>query len=259
MPDLSQHESNEIVKLLSLGDSSAGKTGSLASLVDAGLKLRILDFDNGLSVLGGYVKDKALLKNVSYVTLRDDYNFLAGRVSIKSATAFQRGMNALDNGKEFGEGVGGIRSWGPDTVFVLDTLALASKASLYQVMVINGRGAQSPHQSDYGTAMESIERLLEMVTSDSVKCHVIVNTHTFTSEGSMKVYPEAIGSKLPPKVGKMFDNMISLSITGGARTFKTSKDGLLALKTAKRIKDTYPIETGLRDIFLDLTGKKALV
>jgi Tfp pilus assembly pilus retraction ATPase PilT len=51
MPSMLDHESNELVKILVAADSGSGKTGSLASLVDAGFNLRILDFDNGLSVL----------------------------------------------------------------------------------------------------------------------------------------------------------------------------------------------------------------
>ena len=50
MPNLSKHQSSEFTKLLLMGDSKSGKTGALASLVLAGYKLRILDFDNGLEI-----------------------------------------------------------------------------------------------------------------------------------------------------------------------------------------------------------------
>ena len=39
---MTEHESNSIVKVLCPSDSGSGKTGALASLVDAGLKVRTL-------------------------------------------------------------------------------------------------------------------------------------------------------------------------------------------------------------------------
>ena len=51
MPSLARHQSNSLTKLLLVGDAKSGKTGSLVSLVKAGYKLRILDFDNLLDVL----------------------------------------------------------------------------------------------------------------------------------------------------------------------------------------------------------------
>src|SRR5262252_9685406 len=51
MPGLEDHQSNDFVKMLLIGDAQAGKTGSLVSLVKAGYRLRILDFDNKLDVL----------------------------------------------------------------------------------------------------------------------------------------------------------------------------------------------------------------
>lgn len=98
MPSLEDHESKHIVKALIAADSGAGKTGGLASLVDAGLNLRILDFDNGLSPLKNYIKDKANLKNVYFQTYQDTVKLTGGRFAIQKADAFQRAMDFLDKG-----------------------------------------------------------------------------------------------------------------------------------------------------------------
>jgi hypothetical protein len=46
--------------MLAIGDSKAGKTGALVSLVQAGYKLAIiLDLDNLLDVLAGYINQKS--------------------------------------------------------------------------------------------------------------------------------------------------------------------------------------------------------
>lgn len=261
MPAMTEHESNKIVKALCAADSGAGKTGALASLIDAGLKVRIVDFDNGLSVLKGYVKDKSKLANVHYVDdLQDEMQLIAGRIGVKKAPAFQRAMDALDKGGEkyWGADIPPLKDWGEDTVLVWDSLSTSGRASLQMVMQANGAGMKAPEIQHYGIAMDNIEKLLMMLTSSMVRCHVIINTHITSIEGTAKLYPEALGSKLSPKVARYFDNMFSLSITGGKRTFKTEKDGLLALKAGVPLKEIYPIETGWVDIFKAITGKDKL-
>src|SRR6185503_5608465 len=51
MSSILQHQSATTTKLMIVGPSGEGKTGALASLVCAGYKLRILDFDNGIDNL----------------------------------------------------------------------------------------------------------------------------------------------------------------------------------------------------------------
>lgn len=266
MPSMTDHEANHLVKILIAGDSGGGKSGALASLVDAGLNVRVFDFDNGLSVLRGFVKNKALLANVHYRTFKDDLKLMSARIGISKAHAFQEAMDLMDKGGElWGKGItpeqiGPITSWTPRDVLVLDTLTSAGRASLQMVMQANAAGFKSPEIQHYGTAMENIEKLIGIITSPAVGCHVIVNTHIMNIEGTSKLYPDALGSKLGPKLGRYFDNMITLSVNSSAeRSFKTVKDGLFACKTASKIADTYPISTGLHDIFLALTGKKNIM
>jgi len=258
MNDLTQHESATVVKALCVGHSGGGKSGALAPLVDQGYNLRVLDFDNGLGVLRGFVKKPANLSNVHYITLRDRLKLMGARMGIAKADAFQRAMNALDEGgaKHWGEAgahIPPIWDWTPQDILVIDTLAGAGKASLNMVLFANGHIMKPPEIQHYGTAMGNIESLLDYITSDAINCHVICNTHLSPmAEGSITMFPESLGNKLGPKVAKPFDNMISLSILGKTRSFHTDKDGVLALKTSRPIKPTYPIETGWADIFRDL-------
>lgn len=259
MPSMTEHESNSIVKVLCPSDSGSGKTGALASLVDAGLNVRVLDFDNGLSVLKGFVKKKENLANVHYVDkLQDEIKLVAGRVGITKAPAFQRAMDALDKGGVpfWGAAIPPLLEWTPRDVLVVDSLSMAGRASLQMVMQANAAGLKSPEIQHYGTAMENIERWLQMLTSSHIRCHVIVNTHQTTIEGSAKLYPEALGSKLSPKIGRYFDNVVAINASGGKREFRTNKDGMLPCKAAVPLKDTYPIESGWREIFEAITGKK---
>lgn len=260
MPSLAEHPSSKVVKMMLVGDSGAGKTGALASLVDAGYKLRILDFEAGLDPLVGHIQDKDKLANVEYETLKDEFKIVGTNLAVKTAPAFQRAMALLQdwNGK------GPVQTWeDPEhTVLVIDTIGSMARAGFNMVLKANNvlmpmgtRGG--PETSHWGAAMDNIDRLLDNVTSpELVPCHLIVTAHiTYQEregEGAVKAFPELFAKSQNPKAGRRFNNLISLSMTGGERSFKTKKDGLIVCKTSKPLKDKYKIESGLAEIFADL-------
>jgi hypothetical protein len=258
MSKLSEHRGiSSQVKILCAANSGAGKTGALAPLVDAGFNVRVLDFDDGLTPLAGYVKDKSKLDNVSYVTLRDDMKLMGARIGIKKANAFQECMDVLDDGKLWGDpAIGPVSTWTSKDILVLDTLGMAGKAALYMVMAANGAALKAPELQHYGTAMDNIEKLLMMLTSKMVPCHLIVNTHITQVDGYVQLFPDALGSKLSPKIGRYFDNMISLEASGSERKFKTKKAGLFPCKTAMPMADSYDISNGWVEIFKTLLSVK---
>lgn len=249
-----------IFKGLIVGDSGSGKTGALASLVDAGYKLRILDFDAGLDPLVGYVKNKELLANVEYETLRDRFKMRGSYLAVDKAPAYQRGMALLQDWN----GAGPVQSWDPDTILVIDTLGRMARASFNMVLQANAvivpsgtRGG--PEQSHYGTAMENVERTISLLTDpDIVPCHVLVNAHwAYQEDGSgiLRPFPETIGSKLNPKVGRDFNNLFSVSTIAGKKSIKVKKDGMIGCKSSRPLKhETYSIEDGLANIFLEVVG-----
>ena len=73
MPALGELKNDSVIKLMYIGDSGTGKTGSLTSLVAASYKLRILDFDRGIDTLAAYVRKECpdKINNVGFITLRD--------------------------------------------------------------------------------------------------------------------------------------------------------------------------------------------
>jgi len=102
MPSLKDHQSNEYTKCLLIGDSKAGKTGALASLVKAGYSLRILDYDNGLDVLKQFVLRDCpeRLGDIEFRTLRDKRRATAeGTVVDGAPKAFIDGIKMLDRWK----------------------------------------------------------------------------------------------------------------------------------------------------------------
>lgn len=268
MPSLDQLTASGPVKLLIVADSGVGKTGGLASLVDAGYKLRVVDMEEGIAPLAGYVKDRSKLANVSVHQLKDEFRIAGNQIAIKRAPAFQSAMTLLNDWKEpDGTTLGPIASWGLDTIFVLDTLGSFSKSSLNMVLQANAKLTGNPEIQHYGTAMDNVEKVLDMLTNKNlVPCHVIVLAHLAyveekDSKGQpypAKAFPETIGAKLNPKVARKFNNMIAMQRTGNNREYRTKQAGLVSCKTAVAIADKYPIETGLAEIFRDLQGAKSL-
>ena len=70
MPNLSDYGGNTSTKLLITGESGAGKTSTIASMVKAGYEVFVVDCDNGLGILREYLSPEELLK-VHYLPFRD--------------------------------------------------------------------------------------------------------------------------------------------------------------------------------------------
>lgn len=258
MPSLAEHPSSDVTKLLLIGPSGTGKSGSLVSLIEAGYKVRILDFDNGLDVVKNILIKKGLsnlLANVSYEPLRDERGFIGTKIVCKSATAFQKGMKLLDNWPEFGP----ISKWGSDTILVVDSLTLMSQAALQQVLALNGRLGGTAELQDWGKAQDAIENVLSLLTGNQTKCNVIVMSHVAfidDANGISQGYPMSLGKSLSPKIGNYFNTCLMTKLIGTGQTAKriirTVPDGsITGLKHSipGSIPAEMPIETGLATFF----------
>jgi hypothetical protein len=204
-------------KILLIGKSGAGKTGSLASLVAAGYNLRIIDTDKGIRPLRSLVmdphypyakiiKDRGIDLNhaVRYVPidtsmkLRNVTRKLPGENRSSSETllapadakAWTKVLDLLDAWKE--EEVdadghkkvldfGSVRTWTTKEILVLDSFSTLAKCAYYFSQSLNGRlGARDEgfdYQRDIGSAQAQLTRLLELLYDSSVACNVIVISH----------------------------------------------------------------------------------
>ena len=264
MPTLDKHQSNEYTKLLIEGDSGSGKTGALTSLVKAGYKLRILDFDNGLEPLKQFVLKECPqnVANVEFVSLRDKRKASAEGPMVVKPEAFIRGIKLLDrwkyespNGDSVDLGV--PADWGPDTILVLDSLTFMSDAAFdfREPLAPKSRDGKFDMRAVYKDAQDAIEGVLALLTSESFKTNVIVISHVKyvdNPDGTRKGYPTAVGSALSPIIPRYF-NSVALCQTsaGGRRTIHTQATAMIDLKNPKpfAMAKEYPIETGLADFF----------
>jgi AAA domain-containing protein len=261
---LANHQSAQVTKMLLLGDSGSGKTGALASLADAGYNLRVIDVDNGLDVLANLLRDpksgysKDSLTRVDFETVTDKMAVRGQRLVPAQATVWQRAIKLLENWETASSKLGPVIGWGDKDVLVIDSLTRLSDAALNQILFLNARLGQRPHQSDWYDGQLLVEGLLQMLYDENVKCNVIVISHiTYIGEegGPTKGYPSSLGSKLPPKVGRYFNSILLAKTTGAGANQKrkifTNTGGLVELKTTAptRVLAEYPIESGLADYF----------
>lgn len=200
---------NAPAKLLLIGKSGAGKTGSLASLVSAGYKLRIIDTDNGVNVLHSLLTDPrypyAKIIKARDINIEQAVHFIPISTAMKSRTisrklpgdgnrsvsetllapidarAWTNMLDKLDHWKEGDVDHGHVREWDADHVLVIDSFSTLSKCAYYFNQSLNGRlGARDEgfdYQRDIGGAQSQLTRLLELLYDSSIKCNVIVISH----------------------------------------------------------------------------------
>lgn len=234
-------------KALLIGETGSGKTGSLAALANAGYNLRIIDYDNGLDLLGSLLTPEAE-KRVVYETFTDTLLPLKTGITWSGTPmSYPNSLALLDRWKMpertlYGRKVpaydlGSVTDWGPDDVLVIDSLTIQGNTIMRygqsQQQFLDEARKMHPHQADWGLGQNYQERFLEFLYSDRVKCNVIVTSHIrrvggggvqttkLDSKGKTtgevtreldsiegKGYPSALGRQLPPKVGRYFNTML---------------------------------------------------
>lgn len=260
MPSLADHQSNNLTKLLLIGDAKTGKTGSLVSLVKAGYHLRILDFDNLLDSLKYQVLRECpeMMGNVEYRTLRDHYKPTPlGPALDGKATAFIDAMKMLDRWKYDNTDLGSPAEWGSESILVIDSLSRLCDAAFDFHQSI--AGAKTDGRAVYGLAQDAVEMVLSNLTSDAFGTNVIVIAHIAYQDqpdGTKKGFPQGVGQKLSPKIPQYFSSVVLYTNIRGKRTMKTNSTPLVDLANPKpfEMAAELPIETGLATFFETLRG-----
>lgn len=263
MPNLSQHQSNEYVKLLYLGDAKSGKTTSLVSLVEAGFRLFILDMDNLLDSLVHYIRERCpdKISNVEYRTLRDKRKMgPLGPVIDGKPKAFVDAIKMLDNwkytdddGNEVNHGV--PAEWGPNCVLVLDSLSRFCDAAYdhFEAIIPRGKSGDFDGRAVYGNAQDGVEGTLAAITSKGFATNVIVichGTYMTLADNTTKIFPQGVGQKLSPKIPQYFPSYVRINNKGGRRTIQLKTDAVIDLATPKPMEsDVLPADTGLATLF----------
>lgn len=234
-----------LIKALVEGDSSTGKTSLLVSLLAAGYKIKLLDYDNKTQGLRAFVKYHCpeTLSNLDIRPLRDAREASPNGPILKGPPrAFSGGLDLLDkwDGAKPAE-------LGEDYVVVIDTLTTMSQAAynwallmgghLSYVEGVNVKGGPDPRNIIY-TAQRAIINTINLLTSEFFQTNVLVLSHIkyFDRDGGItKSYPVTIGSAIAPEVPSSFSCVIQLEtqMLQGAvvRTIRTVSTPMIDLQT----------------------------
>ena len=286
MPRVSQMKKTRLLRMIGVGDPSTGKTGSLCELAnhmsDFGLeRIIVADWDDGAEVLINYVTREAA-ENVYVETFRDqlkpqvdgstpivvgsDTGDLSG---LKMKMAWARGMQMMNNWKTKEYDLGRALNWGPETLFVCDTLTGLGDAGMNFAQAI----LKKDSWSGTGSAMEFQDMFTQMCMA--MKCHFIMfchirfmggggeivvidkdQKHQHTKEVDSKVhgtaYPSALGQKLPPQIARHFNTQLSWVLKGKRRMVLTEGSEKLPLKIPMDLPSELPQETALVTVFKEL-------
>ncbi len=262
MTSLLDHHSGSIQKLLLIGDSGAGKTGSMVSLIEAGYKLRILDLDNGLDALKNFALHQgADLSLVEYETVRDTYKIMNDMPVVKGTPkAFANSMKLMTTWSDGTDPA----EWGSDTIFVLDSLTALGRVAFEWAKAMNAvlpKPNPDPRNWFY-TAQRACEDVIALLSGAAFATNVIIISHVTMVEledGTKKGYPSAIGVALSKHVGKYFNTMLLADTKRSGdsvkRLIKTVPTFLIDLKNPApfKVESTLPLETGLATVFKALS------
>lgn len=255
MPSLTEHKSSTITKLLLIGDSGSGKTGSLVSLIEAGYRLRILDLDNGLDSLVAFARHQCpdKLVNVEYETRRDKYKSTpSGPIVAGMPKAFTQSMSLMTKWSDESDPA----EWGSECIFVLDSLTALGRVAFEWAKGMNPT-VKDPRQWFY-TAQRAVEDVIALLSSEAFNTNVIIISHiTYLelADGTQRGYPSAIGTALSKHVAKYFNTLVLCQSTGSGTNVKrrlhTLPTSLIDLKNPApfRMEAAYDIGDGMAKIF----------
>lgn len=274
-----------------IGFPGSGKTGSLASLLNVGYKIRVLDFEGNFQPLIGFADERGLA-NLDVITLQDRMRNGDKYVEIMGIPeAFNNAMRMLqewkykdDDGNEIN--LGKSAEWGPDTIVVIDSLTSLAKTTKDRAMKMNNKTPATFTSAVWGHAGADLNNFIETLKADNKRYHLIINTHKqilgpadFIAQGDddvvkeeklkmikdgmipPRVYPVSITKPNSQTIHGMLPTMLEF-----VKTQKLGKDVRLINTVSgpeidvkipgKGLKASYGIENGLAEIF-EAMGYKA--
>lgn len=262
MPSALDHEASSLRKLLYIGDSGSGKTTSLFSLLKAGKKLRIFDFDNLLSPLITVTRLHApeLLSHIEFMPFRDRYRSTdMGPIIDGQPQAFTKSLKALDTWEDGSKPA----EWGSDYVAVIDSHTTQARSAYFWARGLQGAAGIPEGVASKGvepraiffTAQQAVMNVIANLTSEHFRTHVIVIAHIkYLEHGGMtKGYPLSVGTAISPEIPTYFPIVAQATKTGERRIIRTRSSAMIDLKDPKAFDPAYatelPMDTGLAEIF----------
>lgn len=284
------------LRILIGGWPKGGKTGAIASLLNAGYKVRMLDFEGNYDVLLNYVKPE-FLKNLDIATFQDvqtsDGSTPFDSDKAAKEMAYSRALQQLKDWKTDIDGqpgtLGAAYTWGPDTVLVVDNLTRLGEMSFRRARRILNKRAGQVDVKAWGLGVDELVNFLQWMTRKTNKFHLVVLAHwqmlgpdipmssssedqdikdlkvqIATERAAMletKLFPKGVTKENSRNIGSFLPVLLEAKrVVNGTkvkRVLLTETDEAIDLAfPVPGAEKSYPIETGLATIF-ELLGAKA--
>jgi hypothetical protein len=287
---------NDPLRILIGGFPGSAKTGSLASLLNAGYKVRLLDFEGNYEPLLKFVQpDK--LANLDIKTFQDRmYDTGEGYIDADGIPdAFTNAMKTLKSGWKTtdAEGnevdLGRMTEWGPDVVLAVDSMTAVARAAMARARKMMNKTPKNMTAAVWGSARDDLGNFVELLKRKSNKFHLVFIAHLqlvgpeIPMESSKedseikdlkrdialqraslmdtRLYPIAVTRNQSTNIHSLFPVFLlaQRKVKGTTVSYSLTADAgeELDLKfPPSDIKSKFPIETGLADVF-SLLGAKA--
>lgn len=239
-------------KIMLMGPTGTGKTHSIGTALEAGLRVVFFAYEQGVESLLGYFTDngKPIPENLHICTVKaptasflemadmvKTVNTLSFDTLIKQQDPARSKYNQLEHflrtfndvTTDKGLKLGSVQSWGTDTMLVVDGLTGLCSAAMKAC--IGGKFARD--QKDWGLAQNMVEEILRKTTAEC-QCWFTLISHvereTDPNGGGLKLMASALGRALAPKLPTMFSDVI-LCKRMGSEWYWDTEDPAADLKT----------------------------
>jgi hypothetical protein len=219
-------------KALCFGETATGKTASLATLLLAGQKVRLLSADNnanagikaGLALykinkeevdLSICVPERSFMPITDMLSIVDNYLKTDIDALMKGKDKFRKHntgfKNIIEGASEFkdsitGESKGIVHEWGTDTTFVIDSLTVICNE--IQLTVTGNKPSTLP---EWGAQQGLLKFFLNFITNN-LKCNVVLLAHPDKDQdaitGATRIYPSNLGKAMNGTISSNFSDVM---------------------------------------------------
>lgn len=255
-------------RVLLMGESTSGKTGSVAQLANAGYRILLHDFDSNARVIGNYLKpghadifirsyDVARLTNTGILDKGAEVN----KAAVKQMNEFYK---MLQHWKTDTEDLGPSKNLTAKDVIVIDSGTFLGELLLLASPEHPEANKHAPTQ--YRIAGSWYRNILNQLTSNLTGASVLLLTHIQqTGEkddqgriiGKARDIPIGVGEKMSKQMTNYFSDVWLLEVQrDGARRIRTLANDRIPLRTSapNLIKSEEPFD--IASIFNRLITRK---
>lgn len=218
-----------------------------------------------------------LASRYSRLTITEGYNIQGVNV-VPRGDSYQKILNTLNNWVDGDHRPGNVSKWPQNYILVVDSFSRFCEAARNFHLALNGRLLQgmkagTSDDNDYAAVYRYILNFCQLLKMDELQCHVILICHIVemsqrqmprTDDKSpiparyVRGFPQVFGNAMiSPQITQHFNTVLRAKSTQPPNSkhviITTNDDDVETITTHPlRVKQEYPLETGLAEYFRDV-------